>query len=173
MKSSKNYVLAAVATLGLAVVAAPVIAQQTHMQHGGMMGSGANMMGDSDHMTGSYERMGSYGGMGMMIDGARTRMMATFDTDDDGTLTPEELAAGIQAELSTYDTDSNGTLSLEEFSAMHVAHIRPMTVRAFQMHDPDGDAQVTAAEMTVMMQSHMGGQQGHPPGIDQRMRDND
>ena len=43
-----------------------------------------------------------------------------------------------------------------------------MTVRAFQMHDPDGDAQVTEAEMTAMaamMQSHMGGQHDGVPGM--------
>jgi len=51
---------------------------------------------------------------------------------------------------------------------MHAAHTRSMTVRAFQMHDPDGDAQVTEAEMTAMaamMQSHMGGQHDGVPGM--------
>ena len=33
----------------------------------------------------------------------------------DGTLNPEEMAAGIQGELKRYDTDANGTLSLDEF----------------------------------------------------------
>ena len=87
--------------------------------------------------------------------------MATFDTNMDGTLSPEEMTVGIQSELKTNDTDTNGTLSLEEFAVMQAAHTRPMTVRAFQMHDADGDVQVTEADMAdmaEMMQSHMGAQ---------------
>jgi Ca2+-binding EF-hand superfamily protein len=160
MKRSTKFAFAVVATLGLGAVAVPVIAQQTHMQHGGMMGGGMGMMG---------------GAMGMMMGGAGSYAMATFDTDSDGTLSPEEMTAGIQAELSTYDTDANGALSLEEFAVMHAAHTRPMTVRAFQMHDADGDAQVTDAEMAAMaamMQDHMSERQGDMPGAGHGMMGN-
>ena len=146
MRRPKKFVLAAVATLGLATVAVPVDAQQTQMQPGQMMGDRMGMMD-------------GHGGMGR----AQSHMMATFDTDEDGTLSLEEITAGIQGELTTYDADSNGTLSLEEFAVMHTAHTRLMTVRAFQMHDPDGDAQVTEAEMVAMatiMQGHISGRQG-------------
>ena len=74
-----------------------------------------------------------------------------------------------------YDTDTKGKLSLEELAVMHAAHTRPMTVRAFQMHDADGDAQVTEAEvaaMAEMMQSHMAGQQGGMPATGKGMMDN-
>ena len=154
MKRSTKFALAAVAALGVAAVAVPVVAQQGQMQHDGMM-------------------MGQHGGM---MGGGQSYAMATFDTNKDGTLSPEEMTAGIQAEIKTYDTDANGTLSLEEFAVMHAAHTRPMTVRAFQMHDADGDAQVTEAEMSAMadmMQSHMGGQQGNMPGMGHGMMDND
>ena len=154
MKRSTKFALAAVAALGVAAVAVPVVAQQGQMQHDGMM-------------------MGQHGGM---MGGGQSYAMATFDTNKDGTLSPEEMTAGIQSELKTYDTDANGTLSLEEFAVMHAAHTRPMTVRAFQMHDADGDAQVTEAEMAAMadmMQSHMGGQQGNMPGMGHGMMDND
>lgn len=163
MKRSIKFALAAVAAIGVAGVAAPVIAQQGQMQHGDMRG---------DAMMGGHGMMG--GGMGMM-GGAQSYAMATFDTNKDGTLSPEEMTAGIQAELKTYDTDANGTLSLEEFAVMHAAHTRPMTVRAFQMHDADGDAQVTEAEMAAMaamMQSHMGGQQDGTPGMGKNMMGN-
>ena len=165
MKRSTKFVLAAVASLGVAAVAVPVIAQQTQMQHDGMMGDRMGMMGGHGGMMG--------GGMGMM-GGAQSYAMATFDTNKDGTLTPEEMSAGIQAELKTYDTDANRTLSLEEFAVMHAAHTRPMTVRAFQMHDADGDAQVTEAEMVAMaamMQDHMGGQHGGMQGMGEGMMD--
>jgi len=167
MKRSTKLALAAVAALGLAAVAVPVIAQQTQMPHGGMSGGGMGMMGGHDGMMG--------GGMGMMMGAAQNHAMAAFDTNNDGRLSPEEMTAGIQAEIATYDTDANGTLSLEEFAVMHAAHTRPMMVRAFQMHDPDGDAQVTEAEMAAMaamMQDHMGGRQGDMPGAGQGMMGN-
>lgn len=166
MKRLTKLTLAAVASLGLAAVAVPVVAQQGQKQHGGMMDGGMGMMGHHGGMMG--------GGMGMM-GGAQSYAMVTFDTNKDGTLSPEEMTAGIQAELGTYDTDANGTLSLEEFAVMHAAHTRPMTVRAFQMHDADGDAQVTEAEMAAMaamMQSHMSGQQGGMQGMGQEMMGN-
>ncbi len=152
MKRSTLLALSAAATLGLAAVSVPVFAQQAQMQNGGMMAGGMGMMG-----------------------GAQSYATANFDTNKDGTLSPEEMTAGIQSELKTYDTDANGTLSLDEFAIMHAAHTRPMTVRAFQMHDADGDAQVTEAEMATMatmMQSHMAMQQGGMPGMDQGMMDN-
>ena len=167
MKRSTKLALAAVATLGLAALAVPVSAQQTQMPHGGMMQGGMGMMGGHDGMMG--------GGMGMMMGGGQSYAMATFDTNNDGTLSPEEMTAGIQAELATYDTDANGTLSLEEFAVMHAAHTRPMTVRAFQMHDADGDAQVTQEEMAAvaaMMQDHMSGRQGDMPGAGHGMMGN-
>jgi Ca2+-binding EF-hand superfamily protein len=162
MNRSIKFAITAVATLGLAAVAVPVIAQQTHGQHGGM-----GMMEGHEGMMG--------GGMGMMMGGGQNYAMATFDTDKDGTLSPEEMTAGIQAELKTYDTDTNGTLSLEEFAVMHRAHTRPMTVRAFQMHDADGDAQVTDAEMAAMaamMQNYMGGARGGMHGMGQGVMGN-
>ena len=166
MKRSTKFALAAVAALGVAAVAVPVIAQQGQMQHGGMMEGGMGMMG---------QHRGMMGGASGLMAGGQSYAMATFDTNKDGTLSPEETTAGIQAELKTYDTDANGTLSLEEFAVMHAAHTRPMTVRAFQMHDADGDGQVTDAEiaaMVNMMQSHMTGQQGGMQGMGNGMMGN-
>ena len=111
-------------------LAAPVVAQQ------GMMDGQAGMMGGS-MMDGMMSGMNSYA-------------MRTFDANKDGTLTPEEMTAGMQAEIKTYDTDASGSLSLAEFEAMHAAHTRTMMVRAFQMHDEDGDGQVTESEMATM-----------------------
>ncbi len=171
MKPTTKLTLSVVAALGLAAAAVPVIAQQMQpggqMQQGGMMGDGMGMMRGHGAMM---------GGMGMMMmGGAHNPAMAAFDTNKDGTLSPEELTAGIQAELKTYDADANGTLSLDEFAAMHAAHTRPMTVRVFQMHDADGDAQVTEAEMAAtaeMMQSHMATEPGGTPGMGGGMMNN-
>ncbi|MDP1575354.1 MAG: calcium-binding protein, partial [Cypionkella sp.] len=84
--------LYAVASFGLA---APVAAQQA-------------MMDGQDGMMG-----------GSIMSGMNSYAMRMFDADKDGTLTPEEMTAGMQAEIKTYDTDSNGSLSLAEFEAMH------------------------------------------------------
>jgi Ca2+-binding EF-hand superfamily protein len=161
MRRFQNFAVAAVATLSLAAIAVPVVAQQTQMQPVQMMGRGMDLIGGHDDM------MGGHGGIGMMIGGGQNYAMARFDTNEDGTLSPEEMTAGIQAEIKTYDTDGNGMLSLEEFAVMHAANTRPMTVRAFQMHDPDGDAQVTEAEMAAMaarMESHSSWQHGDMQG---------
>ncbi|HSM20376.1 MAG TPA: hypothetical protein VK844_08415, partial [Hyphomicrobiales bacterium] len=45
-----------------------------------------------------------------------------------------------------------GELSLEEFQALHQEITQPMTVRAFQMHDPDGDAAITKDEFASRTQ---------------------
>ena len=113
-------------------------------------------------------------GCGVM-GGTQSQAMATFDTNKDGTRSPEEFSAEIKARFENYDTDANGPLSLEEFAVMHTAHTRPMTVRAFQMHDADGDAQVTKAQtaaMATMMQKHINDQQGDMQGMGEGMMDN-
>ena len=147
MKQTQLYSLCLTVGLGFA---APVAAQQ------GMMDGRDGMMG------------------GGMMGGINSYAMRMFDANKDGTLTPEEMTAGMQAEIKTYDTDTNGTLSLAEFEAMHAAHTRTMMVRAFQMHDEDGDGQVTEAEiaaMAAMMQMMMAGAKGGP-GKDGMMDDN-
>ena len=151
MKQSQLYSLCLIAGLGFAapVFAAPVTAEQ------GMMGGRDGMMGGM---------MGAMMGGGMMS-GMNSYAMRMFDADKDGKVTPEEMTAGMQAEIKTYDTDTSGALSLAEFAAMHAAHTRIMMVRAFQMHDEDGDGQVTEAEvatMATMMQMMMARPKGGP-----------
>ena len=143
MKKTQLYCLCLIASLG---VASPVAAQQ------GMMDGRDGMMG---------------GMMGGMMSGMNSYAMRTFDANKDGTLTPEEMTKGMQAEIKTYDTDTSGALSLAEFEAMHAAHTRTMMVRAFQMHDEDGDGQVTEAEIATMarMMQMMARSKGGP-GMD-------
>ena len=146
MKQTQLYSLCLVVSFGLA---APVAAQQGMMDgRDGMMGGG--MMS---------------GMMAGMMSGRNSYAMRMFDVNKDGTLTPEEMTAGMLAEIKTYDTNSSGSLSLAEFAAMHAAHTRTMMVRAFQMHDQDGDGQVTEAEMATMaamMQMMMAGSKDGP-----------
>jgi len=142
MKRSTKIALAAAAVV--VIVAVPVIG---HRSGFGMHGEG--------HGYGMMDEHGGWGGMmgggwSQMMDGADH--MAAFDANGDGTLSADEINAATKAELASYDTDGNGTLSLDEFAAMYADHTRQMMVRAFQMHDSDGDAQVTEAELSALAQ---------------------
>jgi Ca2+-binding EF-hand superfamily protein len=115
-------------------------------EHGygpGMMMGGQSMMPMMEHMHGRM--MGGMGGPGMM-GGA---LFESFDADEDGTLTPDELRAGLEAQLRTYDADGDGSLSIEEFEVLHSAAIREMMVDHFQALDNDGDGRVTGEEITA------------------------
>lgn len=98
------------------------------MMGGGMMGSGAGPMG--------------FGMMGGQFGEA-------FDADGNGTVTPEELRAGLTAQLKQYDADGDGSLSLAEFEALHNAMTRNFMVDRFQALDEDGDGKITGDEMAA------------------------
>ena len=122
---------------------------------GMMMQGGPGMMGDMGGMTGMTHMMqrmhggmmagGMMGGMGPM----GGPMMQMFDADGDGTVTPEEMRAQMQAKLTEYDSNGDGALSIAEFETLHSAMIREMMVDRFQYLDADGDGSVTAEEMTA------------------------
>lgn len=126
----------------------------------GMPGGGYGMMGGQ----GGPGMMGGYGGMG---GGMMSTLMTQFDANGDGTVSPEELRAGLQGELKKYDANSDGTLSLDEFATLYAALTRPATVRHFQALDVNGDGKVTADEISApadrfewmqkVWQSHQGG----------------
>ena len=75
--------------------------------------------------------------------------MEMFDADDedaDGRLTQAEIDTARNERLAAHDADGDGNLSLDEFAGLWHETTRPLTVRAFQMLDTDGDAVVTRAE---------------------------
>jgi len=112
----------------------------------GMMMQGApGVMDMMQRMHGGMMAGGMMGGMGPMGGG----MMQMFDADGDGTVTPEEMRAQMQAKLTEYDSDGDGALSIAEFETLHSAMIREMMVDRFQHLDADGDGSVTAEEMTA------------------------
>jgi hypothetical protein len=165
MKVSRNVTFTAVSAIALAIGLVPALAQQTQGHHDGKPDTAMGMMGDQDGMMGM---------MAMMMGGAMREAMAGFDSNGDGTTSPEEMTAGVETALKTYDTDASGSLSLDEFAAFHAAMMRPMTVRMFQMHDSDGDAAVTKAEMAAMaamMQGRMAGSQDGMSGMGTGMMD--
>ncbi len=88
-------------------------------------------------------RMGPMGGFGEM----RRELLASVDTNHDGKITQDEINAAINAKFAEFDADKNGSLSLTEFEALWADLTRPMAIRTFQFLDPNGDAQVSKAEI--------------------------
>jgi len=125
--------------------------------HGSMMQGGGDMEGHGQMMQQMQQMHGAGGGMmgggmtsgGMMSGGMMGDQMAKFDTNADGRISPDERAAGLQAQLETFDTDGNGTLSLDEYSALFADLNRETMVDRFQALDNDGDAIVTSAEFAA------------------------
>lgn len=114
------------------------------MMHNGGPGMTGNMGGMMDMMKRMH---GNMMGGGMMGAGMGGGMMQMFDTDGDGTTTPEEMRTQLQAKVSEFDSDGDGNLSITEFEALHSAMIREMMVDRFQHLDADGDGAVTPEEM--------------------------
>src|SRR6056297_197442 len=117
---------------------------------GMMQNGGPGMMGNMGGMMDMMKRMhGNMMGAGMMSPGMAGGMMQMFDTDGDGTTTPEEMRTQLEAKLSEFDSDGDGSLSITEFEALHSAMIREMMVDRFQHLDADGDGAVTPEEMAA------------------------
>jgi len=112
----------------------------SHMQSYGRGGDHHMWRGERDDrgQRGDRGMMGGAGMMGQMFDEA--------DADKDGKLTQEEVDAYRDARFGEFDANGDGRLSLDEFTALHNDLAKQMTVRAFQMHDPDGDGAITKEE---------------------------
>lgn len=100
---------------------------------------------DRPDMRGQMQNKDRHSMKGMM----GGMMQKMLDADGDGTVTPEEASAQLQAMLKQYDADASGTLSISEYEALHSAMIREMMVDRFQHLDADGDGQITAEEMNA------------------------
>lgn len=82
---------------------------------------------------------GRFGMLGM-------QSFEALDANGDGSITQEEID-GMRAEhLAAHDANGDGELSLDEFAGLWQELTRPMTVRAFQALDADGDGTITRAE---------------------------
>lgn len=87
-----------------------------------------------------YKRMKRGAGPFMMM------YRGVFDTDKDGKVTQAEIDEKMASLITTHDADKNEELSLDEFAALYAEVTRPMTVRAFQRLDKDGNGQIDKAE---------------------------
>ena len=107
---------------------------------GGTALAGASLAG---HRDGGH-------GMGFLDKGqlavSAMEMFDAVDADGDGRLTQAEIDKARNERHAAHDADGDGNLSLEEFAGLWHETVRPLTVRAFQTLDTDGDAVVTRAE---------------------------
>ena len=86
---------------------------------------------------------GAMGGFGEM----RREMLKEVDTNSDGKISQDEINAAVNARFAEFDADKNGSLSLQEFEALWADITKPIAVRTFQFLDPNGDAEISKAEL--------------------------
>ena len=112
---------------------------------GAMRGPGYMMRQGGMPGYGRHARMGQFG-MGPMGP-ANNPVFRSFDTDNDGTVTADEIEKGAAALQKKYDTDGNSSLSLSEFEALHTEMTRGFAKRPFQMLDQNADGQLSPDEL--------------------------
>lgn len=133
-RNSKLLLIAGAAAVGLAGLTAGVV----HAD--GRGGYGWHRPGpDRGPMMGHHGMHGS----SMM-----TEFFKEADADKDGKLTQAEIDKARADRFAKFDANGDGKLSLDEFDNLLREVTRPMTVRAFQRLDPDGDAGITLEEYT-------------------------
>lgn len=72
---------------------------------------------------------------------------STLDTDGNGELTREELAAQGAARFDAADADGNGLLSAEELTAFSAQRAEDRAARMIERMDANGDGQLSPDEL--------------------------
>jgi hypothetical protein len=139
----KRSVKVALASSALAVAGGLFLVGSSYAERG-FGGPGMHMASMGGRMGGM---MGGHMMGGHMMGGMGRDMLKNIDTDDDGAISQDEIDAAINARFEEFDADANGSLSLEEFQALWGEITKPISVRAFQFLDPDGDAAVSRSEL--------------------------
>lgn len=75
-------------------------------------------------------------------------LIATYDANEDGQITQEEVDSFRASRLAEFDADKDGSLSLGEYEALWLDAYRDRMVDNFQRHDDDGDGMVTVEEFS-------------------------
>ena len=116
---------------------------------GGVAIAGASYAARGDGGHYGFMRHGGHG-MGFLARGQfglmAMEVFESIDADGDGKLIQAEIDKVRNDRHAANDTDGDGNLTLDEFAGIWHETTRPLTVRAFQMLDTDGNAVITRAE---------------------------
>jgi len=146
MKRSTTRILtaSAIAGIGLVGLAAVSLADGERARPWRMHDASYSGMGG--HGMGGHGMGGpGMGGHGRMHGGMHD-MLLSFDANEDGKLSQEEIDQGRASQLKKFDKNGDGTLSLGEYEALWLDVMRERMVDRFQGHDADGDGKVTSEE---------------------------
>lgn len=131
----------AVALVALAGVAGAGLAAQAESRRAAGPGETQQAYGMHHGSHGMRHGMGGHGGGEHMV-----RMLESFDANDDGKLSQEEIDQARGERFGRFDADTDQALTLQEYEQLWLDAMRERMVRAFQRLDSDGDAKVTAEE---------------------------
>jgi len=139
----------AVAVVALAGVAGAALSAQADSRWRGREGGPAQAMQQAYGGDGMRHHGGHYGKRhGMRHGGGRHMfgMLESFDTNDDGKLSQEEIDQTRGERFGKFDADSDQSLTLGEYEQLWLDAMRERMVDRFQDLDADGDGKVTAEE---------------------------
>jgi Ca2+-binding EF-hand superfamily protein len=147
MKTTTKLAVAFVALAGVAGATGAAISAQAdgrwhdrgHAQMMQQAYGGHHMRGERH--GGRHGHYGKRGGGRHMV-----RMMESFDSNEDGKLSQEEIDGARNARFGQFDGDGDQSLTLQEYEQLWLDAMRERMVDRFQQLDADGDAKVTAEE---------------------------
>ncbi|MEF2070701.1 EF-hand domain-containing protein [Consotaella aegiceratis] len=73
-----------------------------------------------------------------------------LDQDDNGSITQSEVDQARTKKMASFDSDGDGTLSLDEYRTLWLDRMSGEMVDAFQASDADGNGQVTKEEFNAL-----------------------
>ena len=109
-------------------------AKMVQQAHGGEFGRQGHRFHGDRHRGGKEGRHRLY------------RMLDSFDTNEDGKLTQEEIDTFRSERLGQFDGDGDKSLTLQEYERLWLDGMRERMVDRFQDLDADGDGKVTTEE---------------------------
>jgi Ca2+-binding EF-hand superfamily protein len=140
MKTSTKLAVAFVAMAGVAGAALTAQADSRGARPDGGPAKVQQAYGGGHH--GKHHEGGHRRGGGRFI----FKMIESFDANDDGRLSQEEIDTARGERFTKFDGDSDQALTLGEYQELWLEAMRERMVDRFQQLDADGDGRVTTEE---------------------------